>query len=71
VAISLVRLNSVVYDPKSNTVTLGPGQPWDRVYKELEAYGVNVLGGRIVGVGVGGFILGGGQYYFLVDPNCQ
>jgi FAD/FMN-containing dehydrogenase len=64
VAISLVRLNSVVYNSKSNTVALGPGQAWDRVYKELEEYGVNVLGGRIVGVGVGGFVLGGGQFYF-------
>jgi hypothetical protein len=30
------------------------------VYAALDPYGANVVGGRATGVGVGGFILGGG-----------
>lgn len=42
---------------------IGPGQRWIRVFKELEAHGVMVVGGRIGDVGVGGFLLGGGYSY--------
>jgi FAD/FMN-containing dehydrogenase len=65
VAINLVRLNSVEYDPTTSTVAIGPGQTWDQVYKKLEPYGVNVAGGRIVGVGITGFVLGGGRFSVL------
>jgi FAD/FMN-containing dehydrogenase len=34
---------------------------WDEVYAALEPHGVNVVGGRVSGVGVGGFVLGGGE----------
>lgn len=46
---------------------------WDDVYSYLEPRGVNVLGGRVTGVGVAGFILGGGyswktnQYGLAID----
>jgi hypothetical protein len=33
---------------------------WDDVYAALEPHGVIVVGGRVTGVGVGGFTLGGG-----------
>lgn len=35
---------------------------WDDVYAALEPFGVNVLGGRVSGIGVGGFLLGGGEF---------
>jgi len=60
VIINLIRLNSLTHDPVSSTATLGTGLTWDQVYQKLEPYEVNVVGGRIIGVGVGGFILGGG-----------
>ncbi|KAF9510991.1 hypothetical protein BS47DRAFT_1299511 [Hydnum rufescens UP504] len=60
VHIALSRLNTVAYHQDSNTATIGAGLTWDRVYAELEPYGVTVPGGRISGVGVGGFTLGGG-----------
>ncbi|KAF9515194.1 hypothetical protein BS47DRAFT_1361111 [Hydnum rufescens UP504] len=52
VAINLVRLNSVTYDPTSSTVTIGTGQTWSDLFHKLEPLRLNVAGGRIVGVGV-------------------
>lgn len=33
---------------------------WDDVYTVLEPHNVNIVGGRVSGVGVAGFTLGGG-----------
>ncbi|KAF9505647.1 hypothetical protein BS47DRAFT_1367922 [Hydnum rufescens UP504] len=60
VQIALSRFNAVMYDQASNTATIGAGLTWDEVYPKLEPFGVTVTGGRISGVGVGGFTLGGG-----------
>jgi FAD/FMN-containing dehydrogenase len=56
------RFDKVVYDAASGTVTFGAGLVWDDVYEALEPYGVNVVGGRVTGVGVAGFTLGGGKF---------
>jgi hypothetical protein len=50
-----------MYDQASNTATIGAGLTWDTVYSKLEPFGVTVVGGRVVGVGVGGVTLGGGK----------
>ena len=42
------------------TVELGTGLVWDTVYTALDARNLTVVGGRVTGVGVAGFILGGG-----------
>ncbi|KAF9518739.1 hypothetical protein BS47DRAFT_1358611 [Hydnum rufescens UP504] len=60
VIINLIRLNSLTYDPVSSTATLGTGLTWDQVYQKLEPYEVNVVGGRTIGIGIGGLVLGGG-----------
>ncbi|KAI0337353.1 FAD-binding domain-containing protein [Trametopsis cervina] len=60
ILIALKRLNNISYDKKSNTVEVGSGLVWDDVYRFLGPLGVNVVGGRISGVGVPGFLLGGG-----------
>ena len=52
----------VTYDPKTQTAVIGAGNIWDDVYKFLNPQGVNVLGGRVSGIGVAGFTLGGGMY---------
>ena len=54
------RFNDVVYNADSNTADVGAGLVWDDVYAALEPYGVNVVGGRVSGVGMAGFTLGGG-----------
>ena len=60
VQISLTRFNSTVYDPETRSAVVGSGQVWDGVYAALEPHGVSVVGGRVSGIGVGGFTLGGG-----------
>ncbi|KAJ7727606.1 FAD dependent oxidoreductase [Mycena metata] len=60
VEIAMTRFNTVTYDKKSGTIVLGAGKIWDDVYAELAPLGVFVPGGRVPGVGVAGFTLGGG-----------
>ncbi len=60
VQIAMFRFSEVSYDAASQTVDVGAGLVWDDVYAALEPLGVNVVGGRVTGVGVAGFSLGGG-----------
>lgn len=58
----MARFNQVVYNASTQTATIGAGLIWDDVYAALEPHGVNVVGGRVSGVGVAGFTLGGGAW---------
>ncbi|KAG5633931.1 hypothetical protein H0H81_004362, partial [Sphagnurus paluster] len=60
VLIAMTRFNKVVYDPALQTVEIGTGLRWEDVYSHLAPYNRVVLGGRVSGVGVAGFTLGGG-----------
>ena len=62
VQISMCRFSEVVYNPDSQTVDIGAGLVWDDVYAALEPHGVNVVGGRLTGIGVAGLTLGGGSF---------
>ncbi|TFY74250.1 hypothetical protein EWM64_g9763 [Hericium alpestre] len=63
VEIAMTRFSNVTYDASSQTADIGAGLVWDDVYAALEPHGVNVIGGRVSGVGVAGFTLGGGYSY--------
>ncbi|KAF5336337.1 hypothetical protein D9611_006750 [Ephemerocybe angulata] len=63
VHISLRSFRSIEYSNGTRTVDFGTGLRWEDVYTTLDTYGVNVVGGRAAGVGVGGFTLGGGYSY--------
>ncbi|KAG9308224.1 FAD dependent oxidoreductase [Chiua virens] len=73
VQIAMTRFSKIVYHSKAGIVSVGAGLTWDDVYEALERYGVNVAGGRISGVGVAGYTLGGGyswhtnQYGLTID----
>ncbi|TFK39177.1 hypothetical protein BDQ12DRAFT_734991 [Crucibulum laeve] len=73
VHISMYRFSEVTYNSASQTAVIGAGLIWDDVYAALAPYNVNVVGGRVTGVGVAGFILGGGfswltnQYGLTID----
>ncbi|KAF5327622.1 hypothetical protein D9619_004635 [Psilocybe cf. subviscida] len=73
VHISMYRFSNIVYKQESQTVEIGAGLLWDDVYAALEPHSVNVVGGRVTGVGVAGFTLGGGyswktnQYGLTID----
>lgn len=67
----MTRFNEVTYDEASGTAVVGAGNIWDNVYAALAPYGVNVVGGRVTGVGVAGFTLGGGSSIYLPPPFCR
>lgn len=61
VLISTQNLNQVVYDPDTETAVIGPGLSWEDAQKGLDDVGAEraIVGGRLGGVGVGGYLLGG------------
>jgi FAD/FMN-containing dehydrogenase len=61
VEIALSRFNETKVNSSSGTVEVGAGLTWDQVYVALDPTGVNVVGGRVPGVGVAGVTLGGGE----------
>ena len=65
VLVALHRIGGVIHDSASQTAVIGTGMIWDDVYKALEPHGVSVLGARAPGIGVGGFLLGGGTDHFF------
>ncbi|KAF8632474.1 hypothetical protein AX15_001873 [Amanita polypyramis BW_CC] len=68
VLIAMFRFSDVKYNPSHKTAVVGAGLIWDQVYKALEPHGVSVVGGRVTGVGVAGFVLGGG-YSWLTNQH--
>jgi FAD/FMN-containing dehydrogenase len=59
--ISTRRLDQVIYDPDDQTALVGPGLDWEEAQKALDNVnsGRTIVGGRLGGVGVGGYMLGG------------
>ncbi|KAI1465215.1 FAD binding domain-containing protein [Daldinia caldariorum] len=64
VTIDLTMMNSSTYDPETKLAKIQPGGRWRNVYADLQEAGVVVTGGRDGDVGVGGFLLGGGNSFF-------
>ncbi len=62
------QFSKIKYNAKAKTVVIGAGLIWDDVYEALMAHNVSVLGGRVSGVGVAGFLLGGGSLHDPVLP---
>jgi FAD/FMN-containing dehydrogenase len=67
VQIALFRFNETKVNIASGTVEVGAGLTWDQVYAVLDPTGVNVVGGRVPGIGVSGFTLGGGESIWLSE----
>jgi hypothetical protein len=62
VQIAMSRFNNTKVNSADGTVEIGAGLTWDQVYVALNSTGVNVVGGRVPGVGVAGSTLGGGEW---------
>ena len=62
----MTRFRDIVLNEEEGTVEIGAGLTWTDVYSYLVPKGLNVVGGRIVGVGVSGLVLGGGRHILLV-----
>ncbi|KAI9374423.1 hypothetical protein BJX61DRAFT_301221 [Aspergillus egyptiacus] len=63
VTIDLSLMNSTVYNKEAQIASILPGSRWQAVYQTLEEHNVVVPGGRTGPVGVGGFLLGGGNSF--------
>jgi FAD/FMN-containing dehydrogenase len=68
--ISTKNLDQVIYHPFDQTATIGPGVSWEDAQKGLNGTGRALVGGRLGGVGVGGYMLGGElQLLAIVDVS--
>jgi len=59
----MTRFEGIKLDTTASTVEVGAGLTWDQVYAALNPHGVNVIGGRVPGIGVAGLTLGGGRCF--------
>ncbi|KAI1079260.1 FAD-binding domain-containing protein [Whalleya microplaca] len=64
VTIDLGLISNTTYVPETQVAQVGAGSRWREVYSALEPYGVTAAGGRTSTVGVGGFLLGGGNTFY-------
>lgn len=65
VTIDLGMMNRSSHDPATGLTSVEPGAAWMDVYTDLQNMAnVTVVGGRSGGVGVGGFLLGGGNSFY-------
>jgi FAD/FMN-containing dehydrogenase len=55
ILLDLSALNEINLSHERDVASVGPGATWDSVYEELEKHQLTVVGGRVSGVGVGGF----------------
>lgn len=56
--VSTKNLDQVFYNPEDETAVIGPGLSWEEAQKGLDGTGRAVVGGRLGGVGIGGYMLG-------------
>ena len=67
----MTRFNDTKVDTTSGSVEIGAGLTWGQVYAALGPTGVNVVGGRVPDVGVGGLTLGGGEYPAFLETRIS
>lgn len=60
--ISTKNLDQVFYNPDDHTAVIGPGLSWEDAQLGLDGTGRTLVGGRLGGVGIGGYMLGCMQY---------
>ncbi|EST04759.1 FAD linked oxidase, N-terminal [Kalmanozyma brasiliensis GHG001] len=67
IAFGMTNFKQTNLSGDKQTIDVGPANVWDDVYQSLDGSGRSVVGGRVSGVGVGGFITGGGGYSYLTN----
>ncbi|KAL4738957.1 FAD-binding domain-containing protein [Aspergillus similis] len=60
VTVDLRSMNSLVLSDDKKTASVGGGSIFSDLYPQLVPHGLTVMGGRVPGIGVGGFTTGGG-----------
>lgn len=64
VTIDMTSLTSVQLNHDLNVASLGTGSNWSMVYEALDPHNITVAGARNGGVGIAGFLLGGGISFY-------
>ncbi|CAO2652281.1 Nn.00g005640.m01.CDS01 [Neocucurbitaria sp. VM-36] len=64
ITVALEKFDEITLSSDKRIASIGPGNRWGNVYKTLEQYGLEVIGGRVASVGVSGLTLGGGISHF-------
>jgi len=67
------RFNQTSFNRTTGTAKVGTGQEGEQVYQALEPFNVSIAAGRVAGVGIGGFTLGGGYSWVTnqVGLSCD
>ncbi|KAL8768906.1 MAG: hypothetical protein Q9209_004961 [Squamulea sp. 1 TL-2023] len=60
ITVDMRVMNSLQLSTDRKIAGVGGGALWDQIYPQLVPYNLTILGGRIPGIGVGGFATGGG-----------
>ncbi|KAL6238475.1 hypothetical protein BDW75DRAFT_201416 [Aspergillus navahoensis] len=60
ITVDMRLMDHVELSEDKKIARIGGGAVWDHVYPQLVPHGLTVMGGRIPGIGVGGFASGGG-----------
>ncbi|KAK7981306.1 FAD binding domain-containing protein [Apiospora saccharicola] len=60
ITVDMRGMSSLTVSPDHKMVSLGAGGKWSDLYPLLTPYNLTVAGGRVPGIGVAGFALGGG-----------
>ncbi|RYP11695.1 hypothetical protein DL767_011016 [Monosporascus sp. MG133] len=60
ITVDMRAMNGVVLSDDQKVAQLGPGGIFSEIYPQLVPYNLTVMGGRVPGIGVGGFLAGGG-----------
>lgn len=69
IQISMANFNELEYNSKTQNLRIGAGCLFDEIYKEIARYKRNIVGGATAaGVGVAGWLLGGG-YSLLTNQH--
>jgi FAD/FMN-containing dehydrogenase len=66
VLIDMINFDEITVNHNTKTVSIGAGQRWGNVYKQLVPLGLGMHDGRVSKVGVSGLILGGSY-----SPSCD
>jgi FAD/FMN-containing dehydrogenase len=62
--IDMKNLTTIVLNEDKSIASIGTGNRWEAVFRELGKDGLGVAGGRSGDVGVGGYTMGGGISFF-------
>ncbi|RAK98439.1 FAD-binding domain-containing protein [Aspergillus ibericus CBS 121593] len=60
VTVDMRSMNSLTLSPDLKTASIGAGAVFSDIYPQLTPYNLTVMGGRLPGIGAGGFTTGGG-----------